>query len=142
MLHTPNVSYTAAVSTRMSKGAAVRKDGGILVSMTPLQMAWHVNNSSMNGVDMGDSLNADKNTNVFSPKTIRYVAESFRAGVKITTTPMLVCPDHPGTGTPTTFLEAYISKVQLLEGENQVSADESYPWLVWLAWMIPFVPFV
>lgn len=102
-----------------------RADGGCWMSHTPLMFVWHTDNWSLYGEDNigGDSINRDKYTDAFSPKMVRSIAARFSKGVKLETTPILLCPASRETGNPRSWIEAYRGALKLLTGEKEVSAE-------------------
>ena len=94
---------------------------GCTVELTPQQICWFVDNTSMNGGDSAKATNAGKNDNVISINTISATAESFRPGiVSGTSTAMMLCPANTATGNPRHFAEAYCAAEAQASGERQV----------------------
>lgn len=89
--------------------------------MTPRSIAWHFDNTTLNGVTGHiNSLNTGKNMNKITCNTIRSTAESFRPGVRSTSTTMIAAPADPAYATPELWLHRYIAALPELDGQNQV----------------------
>ena len=99
-----------------------RKSTGGTIELSPLEFVYLHDNDSLNGAGDGDSLNRGKNTNVFSPKTVRSTAMGYARGLKPETTGMISCSSSPDSGTPPSWLKCCLAAIQHLRGDKEASA--------------------
>lgn len=106
------------VTITMSDGARTDR---LVLNLTPEQVCWFVDNTTMNGGCDDNAINANKNGKLFSRNTIKATADAFRPGViSRASTTMILCPAKPATGEPKLFAEAYQKAASHAEGEKQV----------------------
>lgn len=97
---------------------------GLVVNLTPKQVCWFVDNTSLNGSDPALATNNGKNDNQMSPNTVRSIAEAFIPGVRVgTSTKMILCPADSDMGNAELFAQAYMKASSHAEGDKQVSCE-------------------
>ncbi|CAN0350392.1 unnamed protein product [Ectocarpus sp. 12 AP-2014] len=105
--------------------ASSRPDGGCVVLMSPKMLVRHVDNSSMNGPETGDSTNLGKNSNIMTEKTLQHVAQQFTGGVKFEATAMVACPSRRRWAHPKAWCTVYNEAVrERLSGPEQAEVKE------------------
>ncbi|CBN74351.1 expressed unknown protein [Ectocarpus siliculosus] len=105
--------------------ASSRPDGGCVMLISPKTLVRHVDNSSMNGPETGDSTNLGKNSNIMTEKTLQHVAQQFTGGFKFEATAMVACPSRRTWAHPRAWCTVYNEAVrEHLSGPEQAEVKE------------------
>ncbi|CAN0108162.1 unnamed protein product, partial [Laminaria digitata] len=117
---------TLSPSDMMTNPHPSNGDCGCTCDRSPCELAWCIDNSTLNGENIGDSPHRDKNDNIMTEATIRRLAFDFSAGLTIATTSMLMCPASPEYGTPRLWLKVFLTALAAFPSGEKAEAGNYF----------------